>query len=340
MTIIETDPKAPAPSPFLPNSNIEWAWDSTALGLLKTCPRLYQYTMIEGWAARNENIHLRWGSELHKALEDFDHARADGADHEEALRLTTRQLLERIYDWEPEPEQGRRSQELKTKPALVRTVIWYLEHYRNDAAKTMILENGQPATEFSFQLPFDYGPAIGIAQAKAAEYMNFENCEGAQPYVLCGHLDKVVEFQGALYAMDHKTTTTTPGSYYFDQFDPNNQMTLYTFAAQIIFHSPVKGVIIDAIQIADEWSRPVRSFTYRTPDQIDEWMRDLRVWLDRAEDYASHGYWPMNDTACSMYGGCKFRGVCSKSPQVREQFLKSSFVQLEESERWNPAKPR
>ena len=47
-----------------------------------------------------------------------------------------------------------------------------------------------------------------------------------------------------------------------------------------------------------------------------------------AESYAEADYWPMNDTACGMYGGCRFRGVCSKSPQVRERFLDLAFIQM------------
>jgi hypothetical protein len=35
-------------SPFLPGTHIQFAWNSTCLGLLKTCPRLYQYTVIGG----------------------------------------------------------------------------------------------------------------------------------------------------------------------------------------------------------------------------------------------------------------------------------------------------
>ena len=48
----------------------------------------------------------------------------------------------------------------------------------------------------------------------------------------------------------------------------------------------------------------------------------------------------MNDTACDKFGGCKFRSICSKSPQVREQFLRSDFVKLEEKDQWNPLKSR
>ena len=49
-------------------------------------------------------------------------------------------------------------------------------------------------------------------------------------------------------------------------------------------------------------NRFVSGFTLRTPDQLDEWMNDLRLHLERAEEYATRGYWPMNDTACDKFG--------------------------------------
>ena len=63
-------------------------------------------------------------------------------------------------------------------------------------------------------------------------------------------------------------------------------------------------------------------FTYRTQDQIEEWLNDLRILLQTNESYAEAGYWPMNDTACDKFGGCRFRGICSKTPDAREMFSK------------------
>ena len=68
-------------SPFLPGTNIQYAWDSTSLGMLKTCPRLYQYTMIDGWSAKDENVHLRFGQEYHSALEEYDRQPRPKASH-------------------------------------------------------------------------------------------------------------------------------------------------------------------------------------------------------------------------------------------------------------------
>ena len=123
---------------------------------------------------------------------------------------------------------------------------------------------------------------------------------------------------------------STIGQYYFNQWSPSNQMTLYTYAGNIVLHSPVKGVIVSAAQIKlEEPNAFQRGFTYRTPDQLAEWTDDLRFWLGQAEAFATAGYWPQNDTSCSMFGGCKFREVCSKSPQVRETYLAATFDKVD-----------
>jgi hypothetical protein len=75
---------------------------------------------------------------------------------------------------------------------------------------------------------------------------------------------------GSLYVMDQKTTGGTVGTYYFEQFSPNNQMSLYSWAGQAILRSPVRGVIIDAAQIAVNFTRFERGITTRSKDQLDE----------------------------------------------------------------------
>jgi hypothetical protein len=137
--------------------------------------------------------------------------------------------------------------------------------------------------------------------------------------------------------MDRKSTTTTPGSYYFDRYDLDEQMTVYNLAAQVLLKSPIKGVIVDVVQVAVGFTRPVRGFTYRTPDQVNEWLDHLRIWMEYAESCEAKSFWPMNLTSCDKYGGCEFRHVCSKSPAVRERFLKQDFIR---SEPWNPLIPR
>lgn len=313
-------------SPFLLGTNIQFAWDSTSLGYFKTCPRLYYYQMIEGWTGKDESIHLRFGIEYHLALQDYDDAKAEGKNHAEATHYAVERALLRTYGWDVDITE--KPGDAKNRKSLIMAVVWYLEKYRVDAAETVILDSGKPATELSFKFELDWGPQMG------------------QPYLLCGHLDRVVKYSDELFVMDRKTTTSTLGSYYFSQFHPNNQMSLYSFASQVVLDSPIKGVMIDACQLVpagvkvDARVEFQRGITYRTPAMLTEWLSDLRVTFAYAEQCATSGYWPQNDTACDKFGGCKFRKICSSDPGVRPQFLKTKFIKQSVEERWNPLKPR
>lgn len=281
--------------------------------------------MLEGWSGRGESIHLEFGILYHEALETYEHYRFSNLDHEQALISVVRGTL--VKTWrDGKPWRGAKDlspddkTSLKNREYLIRTIVWYLDKFKDDPAKTrMHPVTGKPMVELHFQ--FEIGTGSGLLNP---------------PYTLCGHLDRVVDFQDQPFVMDRKSTTTTLGSYYFEQFEPDNQMSLYTIASQIAFKTPVKGVIIDAAQIAVGFSRFVRSFIFKTPDQIDEWLKDLKIWLRQAEIFADKNYWPMNDKSCHKYGGCPFREICSKSPSVRDKFLESNF----ERRMWNPLIPR
>lgn len=326
----------PAPSPFLPGTNIQFAWDSTSLGDLKTCPRKYQYTMIEGYASKDDNVHLRFGGEFHTAIQDYEIAKAGGQNHEGAIHHSIQLLLSRIRGWDV--DTTTRAGNYKNPKTLLQLCIDYFDHYADDPCETFILDNGLPAVELSFRFELGWGP-------KSKEERSWNYGDGpyptSLPYLLCGHLDRVITYSNDIFVLDHKTSTTTPSDYFFRGFNPSNQMTLYTLAGQVVLNAKIKGVIIEASQIClDQPNKFIRRPTHRTQDTLDEWVESLTYWFDLAERYATANYWPMNDTACTMYGGCKFQEVCSKSPQVRDIYLKSDFIKLPPEERWNPLKPR
>src|ERR1700743_1051712 len=116
-------------SPFLPSTKIQFAWDSTSLGYIKTCPRLYQLIMIEGWEAKDQSIHLRFGIEYHKALEEYDGFRLKGEGHDSALAGTVRSLLHRVRDWDV--DTSHRPGNYKNPRSIVQLVIDYLDHYKD-----------------------------------------------------------------------------------------------------------------------------------------------------------------------------------------------------------------
>lgn len=308
-----------APQPYFPDTKLQFVWDSTSLGWLKTCPRLYQYQMIEGWIPNENRVHLTFGIWYHSSLEQYDHAIAQGLSHDEAVDRALKYALE--VSWERKEIDGiqvsrpwRSDHNLKTRETLIRSVVWYLDHFKDHPVQTLILSDGKPAVELSFKM----------------------DMPGMEGYMLAGHLDRVVSWNNALYVMDRKTTGSTLSSYYFSGFEPDNQMTLYTLAAKVIYHAPVQGVIIDGAQVAVGFTRFGRGFTHRSDAQLQEWVHELKFWMGQAEAFAKANYWPMNDKACGMYGGCTFRKICSKSPEARPAFLAGDFVRHP----WNPLESR
>ena len=293
-------------SPFT-DGQVQFAWDSTSLGWLKECPRKYYYSMIEGWRSKNESVHLQFGILYHSALEGYDRLRSAGEGHEIALRLIVQRTLVESWPWPFDHN-------LKTRETLVRSVIWYLENFLDDPTTTVQLADGSPAVELSFRMDLPYSTDSGLG------------------YLLCGHLDRVVSFNGLQFVMDRKTASTTPSSSYFEKYDVDNQMSTYSIAARVLYNMPIKGVIIDAAQVAVGFTRFVRGFTYRTPAQLDEWLSDLSFWIKQAEGFALRGNWPMNDKSCDKFGGCVFRKVCARDPGVRNAILESDFTR----EPWNP----
>ena len=211
-TLDETLLTVGSASPFLPGTHIQFAWDSTCLGLIKSCPRLYQYTMIDGYVAKGESIHLRFGIEYHQALQDYDIARAEGTSHEDAVRSSIFELVRRTHDWSV--DETVKPGKYKNRTTLISLTLDYLDHYVDDPAETYIKSDGKPAVELSFRFELDWGPNAVEAQS---EEPHADGTFHNQPYLLCGHMDRVVSFNDQLFVMDHKTTTTTPSQYYFDQ---------------------------------------------------------------------------------------------------------------------------
>lgn len=297
--------------------NLQLAWDSTSLGELKLCPRKYQLRILEGWQPRAFSVHLTFGLVYHGALERYHHAKAQGKSHEEGVRLAARYTLSTT--WDPALKRPWMSDDPnKNRGTLLRTVVWYLDHFEHDPVETVLLANGKPAVELSFRFALDFPAPKG------------------EQYLLCGHLDRIGRLGGETYILDPKTTKHTISDSYFKQYSPGNQFSTYTFAGKVAFDQPVAGLICDAAQVAVTFSRFQRQPIMRTPGEIDEWVRGLQFWLRSAEFYAAQAHWPMNDKSCGMFGGCEFQSICSKPPGAREQWLQANFIRRV----WDPLQVR
>lgn len=322
-------------STLIPGHQI--AWDSTSLGELKMCPRSYFYSHILGLRSRKEAIPLTFGIHYHAALELYDRLIFRGADHDQAVHLVVKYLAKvcRVpVDPEAQPRDPKTGEfegpgklwnpddpkNQRNSATLIRAVVWYLEHFKDDPLQTLVRPNGDPMVELSFRMELD---SLRTPEGKA--------------YLLCGHMDRVARFaEVGIYVADRKTSGSAMGSRFFDGFSPDNQMSLYTFAAKVVLKVPAQGVIIDGCQLGVNFARFQRGFAHRSQNQVNEWVEDLGYWLGTALRYAEQQHWPHNDKACGMYGGCKYRGICSRDPATRASHLNQGF----ERKPWNPLESR
>lgn len=318
---------------------VQFAWDSTSLKLAETCLRKYQYKMLLGWQPERKSVHLLFGGWYASALESYYKYVADGMSQDEALAEVVQEALVETWEFPDCTEcegtgdnlgvctycngEGKLTEggqpwqsdhNTKTRENLIRTIVWYIDQFgEDDSCQTLILSSGAPAAEHSFRLEADNG------------------------IILSGHLDRLVDYGGKVYIQDQKTTGSTITSRYFDGYNPDSQMSLYTFAGKSIFGLPIKGVMIDAAQIAVGFTRFERGFTFRTEDQLNEWYDHSMYYIERARQATRDNHFPLNPSSCGNYGGCEFRHICSKAPSVRGQFLKGDFVQ---GPTWDPLEVR
>lgn len=298
--------------------NLQIAWDSTSLSALKECPRKYYYSIVRGYEPKMRSFHLTFGILYHEALEAYDHARAAGHDHDYSTGAAVLRALQNSWDatlsrpWiSLDPNKNRLT--------LVRTVVWYLDQFADDSIKTIILSDGKPAVELSFRYPFP-----------------FEFKVSGEPALLCGHLDRMGDIGGQTWIIDRKTTKSAIDDRYFHRYSPDNQMSAYSLAGRVVYNIPVQGVIIDAAQIMVTFSRFTRGFAHRTESQLNEWAADTAYHMQQAERFAEQDYWPMNDKSCWNYGGCPFRPICARSPEVRDMYLESDYAKRT----WDPLQVR
>lgn len=315
-----TEVAEPNSSFSLLEPQLQIAHDSTSIKTGMKCWRLYEYSIIHGYGGSGpDNDHLVFGTIFHAATELYDRLRARGAEHEESIKHAVRYAFVATWDF----DIGRpwvSEEPTKSRNTLVRTIILYLDKYKDSPLETLILSNGKPAVELSFRLDIEIPAPTG------------------EHYLLCGHIDKAVIAGDKIKILDKKTTKYALDDNYFKQFSPDVQMDVYPFAGQIIFSTQIDGMIIDAAQILVNGSRFRREAISRSEGQLNEFFDEFLIYLKELERNISDNYWPMRKTSCG-FGRmqCLFRPVCSSDPSMRQEILDTFY---RKRKTWDPKVPR
>lgn len=255
---------------IIPGTQLQWVWDSTSIKLLQGCLRKYQFKFLQGWTEQEVPTALAFGRDLHTCLETYHKCRALGLDFETSVKRVAR--LAALL--------GERLQSLdtsRTKETLVRSVVWYLDEYRDDPLKTALLPDGKPAVELSFMLPVfdievgstdelpeldfqevldycngDYKKAIDAVAQGRRLFGCLYNVASCDPKTLraieesfysitihfSGHIDRVVHFGDEVFVLDYKSSKYPLTLEWVQGFDRSTQFFGYFTAAAILASQP------------------------------------------------------------------------------------------------------
>lgn len=282
--------------------------DSTSLNEFKICPRRYFYSIICGYQPIEQSVHLTFGILMHQAVEHYWQARLEeDLDHQSALRRVLREVLTETWDRERQ-RPWQTDAKNKNRFTLVRTIVWYLDTYQDDPVETIRLKSGKAAVELPFGVNTKYYTSTG------------EN------FVLRGKMDRLGKLNDFLYVADVKTTQRPINQGWFSKFTPDNQFSIYSIAAHMVYGTDVAGILVDGCQIVQTFSDFHRGIVQRTPEQREAWMQELSYFLMELEYCAEAKAWPMNDSACNLWGGCPFRPVCSaQTESIKEMILEHEY---------------
>jgi hypothetical protein len=267
--------------------------------------------MVLGKEPKGRSDDLTFGLLLHSVVERYNL-------NKYRQEMGHNENLEEVFTWAwKEARQWKTENTIKNRYTLLRTLVWYLDRMADDPLRTRVLASGRPAIELSFNFESPY------------------HTRGGEPFILCGHIDRIATMGDRDYITDIKTTKNALDERFFAGFTPDNQFTLYALAGKTIFGIPIEGLIVDGVEVKVGFSRFRRALISRSSEQIEEWLRDLEWWLRQAEDFARAEYWPMNDKACFR---CPFRAICSHNPSARDIWLDGDEHFVERV--WDPIKTR
>lgn len=158
---------------------------------------------------------------------------------------------------------------------------------------------------------------------------------------LMGRVDKIIEWDGVLWVVDHKTTSQL-GAQFFKMASPSLQFPGYVWAARKMGY-PVVGVVVDAILVAkgllESSSRArltplARYDEYMSDALMKDWMRTVTEIQESIDLSLDEGRWTPNFDACTYYGECPYRRVCCEDRDLWERILKMDYV----VDFWHPNK--
>lgn len=157
---------------------------------------------------------------------------------------------------------------------------------------------------------------------------------------LIGRIDKIIEWGGVVWVMDHKTTSML-GPTFMNMHTPNLQFSGYVYAAQQLGYTKCVGVLVDALLVAKgllesstraKLTPLLRDFAYRGEADMAEYLQVVEKLQSDITLSEINDKWQPNWESCSDYGECAYRRVCKEPVELRERIIASDY----RVDHWDP----
>lgn len=277
----------------------------------RACRRKAHLEYIQHWKSKHRSVHLHAGGAFARGLEVAREAfYVHGQPERDAIALGLQALVTAYGDFECPADSA------KSLERMMGAFEFYFSSYPmpTDTAVPATLAGGKRGIEFSFASP------ISVAHPETND-----------PILYCGRFDMIVDYAGAQYGEDDKTTSSL-GASWSKQWDLRSQFTAYTWGARTM-GIRLDGFLVRGISILKTKYDTQQAITYRPQWMVDQWYEKLEQEVREMIQAWESGLWAPNyDEACNAYGGCPFRRVCLAEPARMDSWLLQDFTKR----RWDP----
>jgi hypothetical protein len=316
----------------LPDGRTKVRINFSSMDIIQNCLRKAKYALHEKWKAQDEAAATVFGSAFHKALEVYysgalterklpkletlelmSYGNLVEGEKTDLLLRAARAFIDAAKVLSPLPETDKHS---------IQNGVWilhcYFKSYLDDPYVAHTDESGSPYIERTFSLVVYEDAGLVIE--------------------LFGTLDVILKhvITGEIIPADHKTAgfLSFNGSSYFDREKPSHQYTGYLLGAREVFGIDSKNFLVNIIEKKakpkTEKAKGVsfpRQITERNADDFTEFTETLVYVVRQYLTALETDVWPLGPVgACTAYGACTYRAVCSAPKSIRDTILNGKFI--------------
>lgn len=316
----------------LPRSPLPINVDSTMISAFRQCPQKFFLEFCHGYRPRAISIDLHAGAAFAEAMEaTYKAVHMRKLPMSDALAYGHAAFS--IYWGDFEIPDWKRT--AKTFDRTWEAVEDYFRTYPplTDHVQPFFKENGEPTFEYTFAIPLDpcVNPEGMDATARNLAMLSglFPTHPSGDPWIYSGRFDMLGRYLSRPCVRDEKTTGSSIGSAWADQWSLRSQFMGYVWACQ------QAGMDLDTVcvrGIAIQKTQIVHAEAIKTYDRfkVAMWLNQLRRDLWRIRNAYDENYFDYNFAdACSSYGGCVFKDTCSTPHKL-------SHLADFEVRHWNP----